>query len=267
MYTRGELPKYLVSNNHPAIIDRDKFNRVQMEIARRGSQHKKSSLAKTEQGKYSGKFALSELLVCGECGSNYKRNGKTKKNGEHQYYWRCINRSENGSRSCSSVGIEEIKLHSAICRALNKMFENKEETVNLLRSNLKYAITGSDDSCDAYSLEKQILKLEEESEHLMELMGSTSGDTDRFLNEIKNNFEQVKLLREKLQIAKISAESDNAINSELERLEKMFTDTDVSFNEYDDVIVRRLIECVRVLKENKIIVILKGGFQAEENLI
>lgn len=147
------------------------------------------------------------------------------------------------------------------------MFENKEETVNLLRSNLKYAITGSGDSCDAYSLEKQILKLEEESEHLMELMGSTSGDTDRFLNEIKNNFEQVKLLREKLQIAKISAESDNAINSELERLEKMFTDTDVSFNEYDDVIVRRLIECVRVLKENKIIVILKGGFQAEENLI
>lgn len=44
-------------------------------------------------------------------------------------------------------------------------------------------------------------------------------------------------------------------------------DTEVSFNEYDDVIVRRLIECIRVLKENRIIVVLKGGFQAEENLI
>ena len=77
----------------------------------------------------------------------------------------------------------------------------------------------------------------------------------------------MKTLREKLQIAKISAESDKTINSELERLEKMFTDTDVSFNEYDDVIVRRLIECIRVLKENRIIVVLKGGFQAEENLI
>lgn len=127
--------------------------------------------------------------------------------------------------------------------------------------------TGSDDSCDAYSLEKQILKLEEESEHLMELMGSTSGDTDRFLNEIKNNFEQVKILQEKLQIAKISAEADLTINSEFERLEKMFADTDVSFNEYDDVIVRRLIECIRVLKENKIIVILKGGFQVEEYIV
>lgn len=147
------------------------------------------------------------------------------------------------------------------------MFENREETINLLRSNLKYAITGSDDSCDAYSLEKQILKLEEESEHLMELMSSTSGDTDRFLNEIKNNFEQVKILREKLQMAKISVESDKVINRELERLEKMFTYTDVSFNEYDDVIVRRLIEYIRILKENKIIVVLKGGFQVEENLI
>ncbi len=145
-------------------------------------------------------------------------------------------------------------------------FLRKSITENLLRSNLKYAITGSDDSCDAYSLEKQILKLEEESEHLMELMGSTSGDTDRFLNEIKNNFEQVKILREKLQIAKISAESDLTINSELERLEKMFTDTDVSFNEYDDVIVRRLIECNRVVKGSKVTVVLKGGSQIEEAL-
>ena len=166
-----------------------------------------------------------------------------------------------------TLSIEETKLHSAICRGLNKLFSNKDETISLLRSNLKYAITGSDDSCDAYSLENQILKLEEESEHLMELMSSTSGDTDRFLNEIKNNFEQVKLLREKLQIAKISAESDLTINSELERLEKMFVDTEVSFNEYDDVIVRRLIECIRVMKGKKIIVVLKGGFQVEENLI
>ena len=32
---RGEKEKYLVSNNHPAIIDRDTFVRVQTEIVRR----------------------------------------------------------------------------------------------------------------------------------------------------------------------------------------------------------------------------------------
>ena len=145
------------------------------------------------------------------------------------------------------------------------MIENKEETVNLLRSNLKYAITGSDDSCDAYSLENQIIKLEEESEHLMELMSSTSGDTDRFLNEIKNNFEQVKILREKLQIAKVRVESDESVNDEISKLEQMFSN--ISFIEYDDIIVRRLVEYIRVMNREKICVILKGGIQAEENLI
>lgn len=52
----------------PAIIDRETFQKVQEEIARRSSLKKTSSKAKTQLGKYCGKYVLSELLVCGECG-------------------------------------------------------------------------------------------------------------------------------------------------------------------------------------------------------
>ena len=118
-----------------------------------------------------------------------------------------------------------------------------------------------------FSYEKQIHNLKEESEHFMTMLNKTSGDTERILDQIKNNFEQIKILREKLNIAKESMKSDETVNSEIERMEKMFTDANISFNEYDDVVVRRLIECIRVMKGNKIIVILKGGIQVEENLI
>ncbi len=67
----GQLPKYYVHDCHPAIIDRDTFQRVQEEIARRSSLRKTSSKTKTEQGKYSSKYAFGELLVCSECGSPY----------------------------------------------------------------------------------------------------------------------------------------------------------------------------------------------------
>lgn len=261
---RGELPKYLVSNNHPAIISREKFNAVQMEIARRGSLRKKSKFSIREQGRYNSRYALSELLICGDCGSNYRRCGKTFPNGEKGIYWRCINRCENGKESCSSTGIKEATLHSAICRALNKLFERKDETVSLLKSSLKYAVTGSDTLYEVYSIEKQIRKLEEASECLMGLMNSTSGDTDSFLNEIRANFEQVKILQEKLKIAKMNAVSEEKGNEEVERLEKLLDGIDPSFSEYDDLIVRRLVECIRVTKDRKIIVILKGGLQTEE---
>lgn len=70
---RGEMPKYLVKNNHPAIVTQSTFKMVQMEMARRGNVRKKTDSGITEQGKYSGRFALTDLLVCGECGSPYRR--------------------------------------------------------------------------------------------------------------------------------------------------------------------------------------------------
>lgn len=87
----GELAKYLISNNHPAIIERDIFNLAQQEKARRGAKSKKSDSAITELGKYSGKYVLSEILICGECGSPYRRR-TINSHGEKKIYWRCLNR-------------------------------------------------------------------------------------------------------------------------------------------------------------------------------
>ena len=37
-----------------------------------------------------------------------------------------------------------------------------------------------------------------------------------------------------------------------------------SFTEYDDTIIRRLVECITVMPNKKIVVVLKDGFKAEE---
>ncbi len=87
----GELPKYYVHECHPAIIDRETFQRVQEELARRSSLRKTSSKTKTELGKYCGKYVLSELLVCGECGSPYRWVIWSRPEGK-RVVWRCINR-------------------------------------------------------------------------------------------------------------------------------------------------------------------------------
>ena len=81
----GELPMYLVKNHHEPIISRADFNRVQEEMARRGAKKAiANKLTKTEQGEYSAKYALSELLVCGECGTHYRRVTWTAKGLERK---------------------------------------------------------------------------------------------------------------------------------------------------------------------------------------
>ena len=263
---RGELPKYLVSNNHPAIIARDKFNAVQMEFARRGSQHKKSTKSITEQGRYCARYALSELLICGECGSHFRRNGKKKTNGDYVYYWRCINRYENGTQNCSNSGVEEKQLQAAICRCLNRLFTKRDETLRLLQGSLQAAVAGQNDSNDVYLLEKQILTLQEEAESLMTMMNSTGGDTAKYMVAIEENFKKVKDLRAQLDIAKCRQGNDSELGVEISRLLEVFQSKQIGFTEYDDVVIRRLVECIRVMKDKKIVVVLKGGLQAEEYL-
>ena len=65
-------------------------------------------------GKYSGKYALSELLFCGVCGSPFRRKTWTR-NGVKKIYWRCLYHMEKGNDACpQSKGIEE---HILVCKA------------------------------------------------------------------------------------------------------------------------------------------------------
>lgn len=87
---------YYVENNHPAIISREAFDLVRKEMTRRSSKRKVlQKSGKTELGKYSGKYALTELLVCGECGSPYKRvtwarDGKSASSGGVSPGWSSV---------------------------------------------------------------------------------------------------------------------------------------------------------------------------------
>ena len=99
---------YYVQNNHPAIIDEVTFARAQEEMARRLSKKKTKMVGtKTELGKYSSKYALSEMLICGECRTPYRRCTWTS-HGRKRIVWRCINRLDFGKKYChESPTIEE----------------------------------------------------------------------------------------------------------------------------------------------------------------
>ena len=263
---RGELPKYLVTNNHPAIIPREKFNAVQMEIARRGSKQKRSAKTKTEQGKYSGKYVLSELLICGECGSHFKRNGKKNTDGTYTYYWRCINRVENGKGCCSCGGIEEQKLHRTICACLNEMFTRKDETIRLMRENLRFAVSNNNADSDVFQMEHQILMLQEEAESWMRMINTTTGDTEKYFVLIQTNFAKIKDLRQQIEILKCSLQHEIATNNEVSQLTDLLNKENVLFDEFDDVVIRRLVECIRVTPDKRICVALKGEMQRERQI-
>lgn len=256
---RGEMAKYLISNNHPAIVSREVFQAVQSEMARRTSKHKISDLNITEQAKYSGKYALSEKLYCGDCGSAYRRRVWVRKDG-NKVVWRCISRLGHGSQYChSSITVEEPKLHQAICNALNQVASVKDKAFDLLSANLMYAVTGDNKVLDAYSIEQSIERVKAEMDNAVEKCAKTEGDVSRFLDGISQLNQQLIALREQLEIAKKQSAASEAVCADVERIKKMLSDDSLRFDEYDDKYVRVLIDCIKVNTDSTLTVIIKGG--------
>ena len=115
----GQLPMYLIENHHEGIVSREKYDAVQAEMARRNAAKSPSKNAVTGMASYASKYALSERLVCGECGTLYRRCTWTR-NGEKRVVWRCVSRLDYGKKYChSSPTLDEAPLQQAIIAALN----------------------------------------------------------------------------------------------------------------------------------------------------
>ena len=134
----GELPMYYVENSHPAIIERRIFDRVQEEIARRAGKKKvKQTGTKTELGRYSGKYALTELLYCGECGTPYRRCTWSR-DGKKKIVWRCVSRLDYGKKYCkNSPSVEESRLHNAIAAAITKKANSEEINIGGIMDHIE----------------------------------------------------------------------------------------------------------------------------------
>ena len=112
---------------------------------------------KSELGKYSAKYALTELLVCGECGSPYKRVTWAR-NGKKQIVWRCVSRLEFGRKYChSSPTLAEEKLHRAILEALNEFAQaGTEVKADLLEFTAMAWSSGKSDGTSLITLRQRL---------------------------------------------------------------------------------------------------------------
>ena len=69
---------------------------------------------------------LSERLVCGECGTLYRRC-TWKRNGKTRIVWRCVSRLDYGTKYChQSPTMDEEPLQRAIMTAINSVVDPKE---------------------------------------------------------------------------------------------------------------------------------------------
>lgn len=264
---QGEAPMYLVQNNHPAIISREVFSKAQEEFAKRRTLSPKSTKnVSSFTGKYS-KYALSEVLICGECGSRYRRCTWVA-GGQKRVVWRCISRLEYGKKYCSaSLTVDEKPLQDAIVRALNR-FSSEDDTtyLALMKATIGEALglTGSSDEEDL--LQRRIDALNSRMMTLVSENVKNGGSFDDCEDQFRDLNEQISQLKGRIEAIQKGGTADDEYKKKLEKIDSVIERRMAHQTVFDESIVRQMIECIKVFPDGKLQIYFGGDTVIEEQL-
>ena len=96
MVNKGELQRFYVEESIPAIISREIYEKTQKEIERRSALGFRANITLTFS-------PFTSKVICSHCGRSYRRRYGNRGN----IYWKCSEKIEKGSSSCSSINIPE----------------------------------------------------------------------------------------------------------------------------------------------------------------
>lgn len=244
---QGERAMYYVENNHPAIISREVFDQVRNEMTRRSSKRKVlQKSGKTELGKYSGKYALTELLVCGECGSPYKRVTWAR-NGKKRIVWRCVSRLEFGTKYChNSPTLDESKLHSAILAAMNEFAAIRQEVcpdVLAIVEEAKRAMSQA--GAMLLELKKRMDEVSQEQSDVLDRLLANMADAElnARMKALTDEKEALKAQILKVQQKEVSMAEQAA---KRQQMWDSLKECSAGYTEFDDEFVRQIIRKITV---------------------
>ena len=160
--------------------------------------------------------------------------------------WRCCTRVEHGPGACDADAIHESELQNLVIRAINMALGKKDTMNETLQRNVEAVLTGT----DGVPLAGIDTRLEELQKELLKI-ANAKGNYDSIVDEIYS-------LRE----AKQNAQEDNAeregMKQRISEMQKFLAEQTQNITEYDEQLVRRLIEKITVYGE-RVTVEFKSG--------
>jgi site-specific DNA recombinase len=241
----GIVPQYYVENSHEPIIPRELFMQVQEEMVRRANLRGGNGKKRV----YSSKYALSSIVCCAQCGDIFRRVHWNNR-GYKSIVWRCVSRLEEKGSECTAPTINEETLQAAVVKTINELLANKEPFLSTLQKNIATIFNEESDN----ATDEIDSKLEELQIELLKQAKSK--------NDYDNVADEIYRLRELKQNALVENAEREGKRQRIAEMTAFLNEQSQELEEYDEQLVRRLIEKVTV-HDDKLTVELKSGIQIE----
>ena len=242
----GVVPQYYVENSHEAIIPREIFMRVQEELIQRRIVHISPN---GKNRTFSCIHCFSNMIVCDGCGEVFRRVHWNNR-GKKSIVWRCVSRLENTGLFCEARTVLESTLEQVMVSAINQTLCDKDSFLATLRENIETVIAQENDQTLA-GIDARLQELQTE---LLKLANSKV--------DYEDVADEIFRLREEKQKVQLENIGRDELKNRIADMSVFLQEQLTAIAEYDEPLVRRLIEKVTVY-EDKFTVEFKSGMTVD----
>ncbi|MFD3156684.1 recombinase family protein [Haloimpatiens sp. FM7330] len=257
----GQIQQYYVEDSHPAIISKETFQMVQQEIKRRAALVGYSEKTKS---RYTHKYAFSGKIICGNCGSKFRRKRWGNCEKYKRYVWICANHIDNGLEACDMKAVDEERLKAAFIKSINKIIENKDEFIDKLMKNINKVFESKEDDTQLQKINKRLEELKEQMMNLVRLNVRSGLDNQIYDEEYERLSEKMQQLKEKkTEFDNVEATREKGIQK-VKEIEKSINGREDVIREFDEELFTQMVEKVMVVSLVELEFVFKSGGNMKE---
>lgn len=173
---------------------------------------------------------------------------------------------EHGKKYCpESPTIKEESLHKAIIHAINNYYSCRNDIARILKANIGTVLECQGQE-EIISIENRLKEIDNARNDLVNLIASSGCDEDKLDSEFSKLYEEEQQLSERLEILRSQNKTSAETQKKLNKIMKMIEQEKFELETFDNILIRKLIECIKVLNKTEILVIFKGGYEVKTKI-
>lgn len=257
-HNHGELPQYLITDNHEPIISREEAKVVKQLYEYRRQKH-----IMEDPSVYQSRYAFSSRIVCGKCGSMFRRKKiYTKREPYEIVQWCCHQHIEDLSK-CKQKAIRENSIKQAFINMWNRLASNYQEILSPLLAALKAVSNNPELEHESLKLENQIHELKKQSYMLQKVLLDGNISSALFIEE-RNHIEmKLDMAYQRLRLLK----KQNLCEQEIRQTEFLIStckNRPHIIEEFDEECFCMIVDKVIAYPNRRLVFRLKNALELEE---
>jgi len=255
-YNNGERDQFFIADHHEPVVSREEFE-LAGRIIRQHAAEKKLE----EQGeKYLSRYPFSGKIVCGQCGSTFKR--RTQCTGSQKYIlWACREHLEH-PKECSMKALRESVIEDAFTTMMNKLIFAQDQILKNLLDGIRRQNHASNLG-RINEIEKSLDDMRDRKNTLTTIMAKG------YLEPASYNKEMNDLAGAAATLEKERDVLMKQINGDMKKTEALreiiaYTDGSDMLSAFDAELFDRFVDHITVISKESLVFTLKCGLNLEE---